>query len=117
MIEDVEEFCTKFQGSPFANPGVLMKCKVPIIDPRSMEEAALCVSDAAQGLRREGGGIEEQIPRLSRVEETGRVIDGLGPGIRCQQTESANFLFQGSLQSVVGGIRGCSFPGVVLEIE
>src|SRR5437660_9010754 len=62
MIEDVEEFCTKFQGSPFANPGVLMKCKVPIIDPRSMEEAALCVSDAAQGLRREGGGMGTSAP-------------------------------------------------------
>src|SRR5207247_11079372 len=73
MIEDVEEFCTKFQGSPFANPGVLMKCKAPIIDPRSMEEAALCVSDAAQGLRREGGGIEEQIRRLARVEERNRL--------------------------------------------
>src|SRR5437667_11621928 len=73
MIEDVEEFCTKFQGSPFANPGVLMKCKVPIIDPRSMEEAALGVSDAAQGLRRDGGGLEEQISRLPRVEEKNRL--------------------------------------------
>src|SRR5438552_15306117 len=73
MIEDVEEFCTKFQGSPFANPGVLMKCKVPVVDPRPMEEPALCVTDGAKGFRREGGGIEEQIPRLSRVEEMNRL--------------------------------------------
>src|SRR6266581_3704104 len=73
MIEDVEEFCTKFQGSPFANPGVLVKCKVPVVDPRPMEEPALCVTDGAKGFRREGGGIEEEIPRLSRVEEMNRL--------------------------------------------
>src|SRR5437016_10373416 len=88
MIEDVEEFCTKFQGSPFANPGVLMKCKVPVVDPRPMEEAALCVADGAKGFRREGGGIEEQIPRLSRVKEMYRlavVVGYIGPATATQR--------------------------------
>src|SRR3989441_8630696 len=82
MIENIEEFCTKFQGGPFPDSSVLVKCKIPIVDSRSMEEAALCVSDAAQGFRREGRGIEEQMLRISRVKEVNRlavVIGHVGP--------------------------------------
>src|SRR6266576_3489974 len=82
MIENIEEFCTKFQGGPFPDSSVFVKCKIPIVDSRSMEEAALCVSDAAQGFRREGRGIEEQMLRISRVKEVNRlavVIGHVGP--------------------------------------
>src|SRR5437879_12686788 len=82
MIENIEEFCTKFQGGPFPDSSVLVKCKIPIVDSRSMEEAALCVSDAAQVFRREGRGIEEQMLRISRVKEVNRlavVIRHVGP--------------------------------------
>src|SRR5256886_4254280 len=88
MIENIEEFCTKFQGGPFPDSSVLVKCKIPIVDSRSMEEAALCVSDAAQGFRREGRGIEEQMLRISRVKEVNRlavVIGHVGPATAAQR--------------------------------
>src|SRR6266581_2770248 len=78
MIENIEEFCTKFQCGPFPDSSVLVKCKIPIVDSRSMEEAALCVSDAAQGFRREGRGIEEQMLRISRVKEVNRLAVVIG---------------------------------------
>src|SRR5207253_2111582 len=78
MIENVEEFCTKFQGGPFSNSGVLVKSKIPIVDPRSMKKAALCVSHAAQDFLREGRGIKEQVPLLSRVEEMDRLAVVVG---------------------------------------
>src|SRR5207247_7320693 len=78
MIENVEEFCTKFQGGPFSNSGVLVKSKIPIVDPRSMKKAALCVSHAAQDFLREGRGMKEQVRLLSRVEEMYRLAVVVG---------------------------------------
>ena len=88
MIENVEEFCTKFQGGPFSNSGVLVKSKIPIVDPRSMKKAALCVSHAAQDFLREGRGIEEQMLRISRVKEVNRlavVVGHVGPATAAQR--------------------------------
>src|SRR2546422_8567984 len=93
MIEYIEEFCAKIERSRLRDTCILVKSEVPLVKPRSMEEAPLCVACSAQSFGEKGrhwrikvgvvgigvsDNFKEKVARFSRVQ----VMDPLAVVVR-----------------------------------
>src|SRR6185312_15968659 len=79
MVEGVEEFRPELEQHPLRQTGIFVKCEVPLIESRSMEESPLGIADLTELLCRKRRGIKKQIARPSRIEK----MDGLAIPVGC----------------------------------
>ena len=49
MVEHIEEFRSELEQRSFRDAGVLVKCEIPLIESRSMEETSLGVAAGSSG--------------------------------------------------------------------